>query len=119
VIPVAVPSLDEILKAPERAQGLPLEVRQALLLQCATRITECSAVLAALAAAPASAAMEAPAGDRKLVVEEVAGKLHVSKDWVRENTTVLGGAKIAGQWRFSEAKVEAYFERQRRKAQDQ
>jgi predicted DNA-binding transcriptional regulator AlpA len=100
--------LDDLAAAPARAAGLSADARQVLLVRAA-------AALAALAAIPlpvagASASHQA---DQLLDVEEAAGRLAVSRDWLYRRASRLPFTIRLGPGavRFSAAGLERWLRR--------
>jgi predicted DNA-binding transcriptional regulator AlpA len=95
-----VPGLDEILRDPARAVGLPRETRAGLMAQCAAVM----GTLAAVSLGSDSSARD----DRLLTVEEAARVLAVSTDWTYRHGKRLGlTVKLGdGTLRFSSAAIQ-------------
>jgi predicted DNA-binding transcriptional regulator AlpA len=107
--PAPVPTLDELVRHPERAAGLPLEAARALLTHCA----QVGVVLLArfLDAAPDGAhGPPTAAGDRLLDVKDAARRLGVGPDWIYRRVTTLPFVTRLGRTvRVSEAGLERYL----------
>lgn len=104
-----LPTLDELAARPERAQELPPEVARDLLAQLAPLQT----VLLAQAIRPLAGgnSQGEPQGeDRLLTVEEAAGKLAVSTDWLYRRAGKLPfTVRLGRQLRFSERGLDRYI----------
>ncbi|MBI3458456.1 MAG: helix-turn-helix domain-containing protein [Candidatus Rokubacteria bacterium] len=104
-----VPTLDELAGEPGQAAGLPLEAARALLARCAVVH---GVLVARLLEAPEHGA-SAPQGgpeDRLLAVEEAAGMLAVSPDWLYRRAGRLPfTVRLGRTLRFSARGLERYI----------
>jgi hypothetical protein len=102
--PTEVPTLDDLAGDPGRAASLPAEIRRAVTLRCVALIGAC----AVPEEAPTPPACEP---DRVLLIEEAAGRLGMTKDFLYRNwaTLHLGYKDVDGRVKFPLSKVERYL----------
>ena len=86
MLPVPVPTLDELAAHPERASEIPPATARALLARLAGVQT---ALLARLLATSGHDSDPAPVEDRLLTASEAAGQLGHSRDWLYRHAARL------------------------------
>ncbi len=107
LMPVAVPTLDELATDPIHASALPLVALQALLCRCLTVQT---ALLGALVASGRAVTDAAAEPDRLLDVAAAAERLGASKDWLYHHARQLPFTVRQGRLlRFSSHGIDRYI----------
>jgi hypothetical protein len=107
ITPAAVPTLDEVAAAPDRASALPPATLQRLLCRCATVQT---VLLGALMSASARTADAAPEPETLFDIGEAAKRLATTRDWLYRHAghlpfTVRNGRQL----RFSARGIARYI----------
>jgi hypothetical protein len=101
---VSIPSLDEIASDPRLAAGLSPDARRVLMLRAL-------AALAACATAAETQYLPVAEPDRVVGIEEAAGMLGMSKDYLYRNwsTLAVGYKDVDGHVKFPLSKIQRYI----------